>query len=190
MQSFMESIVTPCVQVNVHAALEARPQLLRVQTVFETALEQRSISDMERINLEIAKCSVEGRLSQHPLLQGLILSCIKLLEREEKGLAMTGRNAANSIAANDEAKGLVQEAGATLAILGCNAEMLKRFGQSRAVKRSLKNMTEYGLPSPMLALSQESKIPENLTLIDERLSATTGKSGCDWVADKKVSDVG
>jgi len=190
MQSFMESIVTPCVQVNVHAALEARPQLLRVQTVFETALEQRSISDMERINLEIAKCSVEGRLSQHPLLQGLILSCIKLLEREEKGLAMTGRNAANSIAANDEAKGLVQEAGATLAILGCNAEMLKRFGQSRAVKRSLKNMTEYGLPSPMLALSQESKIRENLTLIDERLSATTGKSGCDWVADKKVSDVG
>ena len=189
MQNFMDSFVVPCVQVNVHAALEARPQLLRVQTMFETALEQRSTSDMERINLEIAKCSVEGRLAQHPLLQGLILSCIKMLEREEKGLSMTGRNASTSIHANDEVKALVQEAGCTLAILGCNAELLKRFGQSRAVKKTLKDMTEKGLPTPMLALSEESKIRDNVTLIDERLSATTGKSGCDLAAGQ-VADVG
>lgn len=176
---FIQKIVGPCLAVNVHAALNAKPQLLRVQSLFEIALTSGMASDMDKLNVEIAKSSIEGKLSKHPMLQGLIVSCLKQVERFEQGKSMVGRAGETSIMFNPAACALAHEAGCALAILGGNGEMLARLGQSsRIIKRSLKDMDGSGLPTPMLALSDPAVISRNMALIDQRLSTTTGKTGC------------
>ncbi|CAK8992367.1 unnamed protein product [Durusdinium trenchii] len=176
--SFVQTVVDPCMRVNVTSALQTRPQLLQAQVLFQEFLQNGDASVMDRVNAEIASATINGKLQHHPLLQGLTMSCLKMLDRQEKGLNMTGRNAATSIQATEEGRMLVQEAGATLAILGCNKEILKRFGQNSATRSVFEDMRAHSLPTPRLALATPTQVQENLQLIDHHLSATTMTSGC------------
>eukprot|EP00435_Cladocopium_sp_Y103_P055676 s553_g18.t1 len=176
-QSFMDTTVDPCMRMNVHAALQSRPQIVQAQTLFTNFLEQGDPAIVDRINVEIAQASLSGKLQNHPLLQGLILSCLKMLDRQERGLQMTGRDDEGSLQFTDEVRYLVQEAGCQLAILGCNKHILQKFGLRQRPK--VPDLTDSGLPTPMIALQSAEMVRENMLLIDQRLSAATETSGCD-----------
>jgi hypothetical protein len=176
-RNFMDTTVEPCMRINVHAALQTRPQIVQAQTLFTNFLEKGDPAIVDRINVEIAQASLSGKLQNHPLLQGLILSCLKMLDREERGLQMVGRDDESSLQFTEEARYLVQEAGSQLAILGCNKHILQKFGLR--CRPQLPDLTDSGLPTPMLALQTAEAVRDNMILIDQRLSAATETSGCD-----------
>ena len=97
LQSFMNSVITPVLQINVTAVLNQKPELLTVQSHFERFLDNPQMEEMDRINVAVAKASLTGRLQNHPLIQGLLLTCLRVLEREESGSTTTkGRVAKTS----------------------------------------------------------------------------------------------
>ena len=174
----LSAVVQTSLNVNVTTAVSAKPYLMQAEGLFQQFLQSGSVSDMDKVNIAIASASIQGKLQQHPLIQGLTLSCYKQLERQERGLAMQGRDKANSMIGSDLGKSLVQQAGATLALAGGNKEMLKLFGRSLvSCSPNVANLHAKSLPNPVLALDNPERLRTNLALIDQRLSASTQSSG-------------
>eukprot|EP00438_Fugacium_kawagutii_P001566 Skav235500 [mRNA] locus=scaffold3432:23399:30233:- [translate_table: standard] len=178
LKSFIEMVVLPCTGVNVTATVKTKPQLLQAQALFSSFLESGDASVMDQIAVQIAQASISGRLHNHPVLQGLTLSTMKMQDPQERGLSLAGRDAKNTPLATEEGRMLVSEAGSTLAILGCNAEVLRRFGQNAVGSKKLGDMTSKSLPTAMLALGSKEVLKQNIEFIDQQLSATSHMSGC------------
>lgn len=182
LQAFMSSVIEPCLQTNVTAALDHKPQLLQVQSHFERFLTNPDAEEMDRVNVAVAQASLTGRLQNHPLIQGLILTCLRVIERQESGVSGTkGRIASNSAMSTETARSLAQNAGQMLAIAGGNSRMLALFGAGVRPWRNTNYSAELeksSLPVPFLSLACSETIRSNMTLIDQRLSAMSKQSGC------------
>ncbi|CAK9028794.1 Uncharacterized protein SCF082_LOCUS18513, partial [Durusdinium trenchii] len=156
LQAFMSSVIEPCLQTNVTAALDHKPQLLQVQSHFERFLTNPDAEEMDRVNVAVAQASLTGRLQNHPLIQGLILTCLRVIERQESGVSGTkGRIASNSAMSTETARSLAQNAGQMLAIAGGNSRMLALFGAGVRPWRNTNYSAELeksSLPVPMQIL--------------------------------------
>lgn len=192
LSSFLSSIVYPSLKINLTTAKLQKPLLLNVQASFEQFLARPDLSDLERIRVMVAEASIKGRLETNPLIQGLIMTCLRVAEREEKGLEAEGitkgRISKSSIMHSDAAKELAHQAGKTLCLVSRgNRHLLKLFGAgqrpfSNGKENYSKSLQTASLPVPFDALDVKGKLASNIMLIDQKLSALSDCSGRNWLA--------
>lgn len=180
-KTFTDMIVRPCLSVNVAQAKGQKPSLLQAQQIFEGFLNDPLQTDAAKVNVAIAQAGLTGKLQSNPTLVGMILTCMKVLDRAEKNQATFGPNAKTSALSCDLAVELASEAGVMLAAAGGNDAWLARFGVSKKHLK-LHNFDEQlqraALANPFLALHQPETIRENMQIIDQKLSSFTDTFGC------------
>ena len=181
--SFLESTVRPAITTNVVALKKIKPGLMQAQLHLEKFLANPNASDVDRIHAIIAQSSLSGRLDAHPLLQGMTLTCLRMLERAEgghegRGLT-TGRIGHNSAMHSEAARELALEAGRRLCLASGNKRLLSRFGcaQKPFAGGCMKMLKEAGLPVPFNSISSEEQLADNLRLADQQMSAVSATSG-------------
>ena len=183
--SFLETRVLPAISVNVVSTKKRKPELLEAQLTFERFLKDPRHSDAEKIDIAVAQAGLQGRLRGDPLMLGMVLSCLKVVDRKEAGKKTHGPNSKESGLGSELAVELAAEAGTVLAASVGNSHFLSRFGFS---KKHLQmddfgeRLRRAGLPVPFLALSHEETIRNNMLQIDQSFSAFTNTCGRDFVA--------
>lgn len=184
---FMTTVVEPTLSVNVVSAAAQKSTHLRAQACFERYLHHPQTDEYEQVNLAIAEASLNGRLQGHPFIMGLILSSLRVLEREEKGITGAGRTqgriAKSSAMSSDAAKDLAMEAARMLCRTGGNHQLLASLGcHTRPFKDEQYTLAlqKLSLPVPFLALADDAVLRSNLEAIDRRHSAFSGRTGCNW----------
>lgn len=181
---FLATVVRPSLAVNVFTASAKKPQLLAAQSMFSKFLQNPNNESLDRMNVALAQSCLEGKLQHHPLVLGMLLNCIRTIDRNLSGLDVRGRNAEDSILGTDVALELARDAGVMLAMAGANQGLLEQFGyQKRNMKLNFENqLVEAGLPTPFLSLDNEEVLMDNLRLLDQKCSMLTGTTGCTLVA--------
>ena len=182
LSEFLDLIVFPTLTVNVTNMKQKKCQLIAAQESFQKFLKDPNASDMERVNVAIADASLSGRLQQNPMVLGLVLGCLKSLERAESNKSTKGPAGEKSAMAGDVAQELARDAGIMLALESGSTALLQRFGMSKqhwGLGDFTTRLKKACMPVPFLALRDKSIMDENITLLDQRMSAFTGTTGCD-----------
>ena len=180
-QEYLSHHVNPVVNINVAAATDKKAGLIQAQDCFERFLRSPGHDELDRINVAIAGAALNGRLHGNPVLIGLVVSCLKLLQRSEDGKKMSGQNSKSDPICSPEAMALAKDAGATLALAGGSRGLLRQLGMTGVAAMSEdyeQRLAKNCLPVPFLALSRNGRLQENVTVIDQRLSSFTDTSGC------------
>ncbi len=169
MKNFIETVVTPCLRVHVGSVDERIPSFA---ADFLASLKSRSTTDAEEINLSIAVAAASGKLEQNPFMQGLLVKCLRTLEREEKGLSTRGRHGHSELERN-----LISDAALTLSMSSKGSPGLaKSLGQRASPpKVYLDDLLGYSLPCPALALLDEKDLHTNLEIVDQRYYRASGE---------------
>ena len=129
----------------------------------------------------IAKASLAGKLQQNPLIMGMLLKCLKVVERQEAGKSTKGRISKQSILGTDTAAQIAQEAGVVLALAGGNAGFLKKFGYHKGHLMGHdfnEKLKQKCLPVPFLSLNDPELLKENMEMLDQKCSLFNRTTGC------------
>lgn len=164
MKEFTSSIIKPCLQVN---AASISTKLPALSLAFANALGNGDLTEMESVSVQIAQFSVSGRLDANPLLQGILVQCMKKIGRDEEFKTMRGRNSGSM---NDTARSLADDAAITLSMLCSNQELARQLGQNaKPVPVVMERLSQNGLPNPMLALCEDAReqLRSNFVHIDQ-----------------------
>ena len=181
LEAFMNNIVKPCVQVNVNVAAKQKPDLVNVQGHFERFLLSQQGTEMDALCIKIAQSSLNGQLANHPMLMGMLVSCIRVLDREANGKSSRGRTGNKDVLVSDTAVNLASQAGTMLALATGSNFLMKKFGFPRVGRNFgdiFSQLESSSLPVPFLSLSSPAHIRNNLELVDQRLSAVNDSCGC------------
>lgn len=137
-------------------------------------------SEEDAISLKLACSVLSGELSSHPLIQGLMLACHRLLDKESRGVtSRSGRWSKHS----EREKSLIQDAGLTLALFGGNAELARQFGlASTSCKISFDILRERSLPTPALGILWDDVMKENWLFLDQ-ISPRTAQQPRGYLAE-------
>lgn len=124
---------------------------------------------MDELNTKMAASLVQGKLNDNPLVQGILVQCMRTLDRLSEGKKLQGRWKDNS--ATEEM--LVRDAALTLAMHGNNQRLAVDLGQNRiAPTISMETLVELGLPNPALSLMFPQQLEQNVLLITNRFPRT------------------
>ena len=178
-KTFLECRVQPCLVQNVTKLAKLQPVLRQANAQLQKFLAQPSADGMDTVKAVIAKACLEGKMDTHPVLQGLALTCLRVLERKEAGLAgcTQGRIKAGSAMHSEAARELAAEAGRLLSLHGGNTRLLKLFSaHTKPLMGIQEKLQQAGLPIPFNSFSS-GLLRENLQLVDQRLSASSGTFG-------------
>ena len=161
---FVNVVARPCMKINVSKVGGAFAELLSRMTA---CLASGQLSEMEEVNARIAAAALSGRLENHPMVHGLTISAVRLLEKQADGIeGLKGRPRDVS----QTEYNLVADAGLSLAIAGGNATLARSFGQRLGAGRvTFDQLNERDLPRPALSLRFEGLLKENMDSIDRRL---------------------
>eukprot|EP00435_Cladocopium_sp_Y103_P017067 s1083_g4.t1 len=158
---FISTVVAPCLRVNATSISYRLPALSHQ---FSNALVSRDITELESLNLAVAEFAVQGRLEENPFLQGLLVNCMRQIERQEKGLGPTGRGKAQT----ETERSLARDSAITLSMLSGNKQLAQKLGQSqKGVKVGVEDLEAHGFPNPMLALMCQEQLESNVELCDQ-----------------------
>ena len=177
--------VDPLLEVNVAQVKQSKTGLVQAQAAFEKYLNSPGHDELERLQVAMAQASLNGKIRGNPLLSGLLVACLKLIQRSDQGKSLAGRGTKNDPLYSAEALDLAREAGSMLALAGGSKSLLKQLGMSGVALRAedfIEKLSRACLPVPFLALNEVKRLRENVTLIDQRLSSFTGTSGCNLLA--------
>lgn len=181
LQSFLDGVVLPAVNVNLQKAADQKPAILQAQSALDRFLKSSDVEEVEQIRVLIAQASLSGRMENHPVLQGLTLSCLRAIEREESGShSLQGRIKEGSAMHTAAAKSLAMEAGRLLALSGCSSRTLKLFHAPMRPWRDRNysaTLVESGLPVPFDALKDVEALRHNVEMADCKLSLATKAHG-------------
>ena len=166
MATFVSTVVNPTLKVHVGTASADVPVFVEK---FLAALQTGQLTEMNRVNLTIARAAATGRLDSNPFIQGLLLKCIRTMDRDERGASHRGR--AGKASALEQA--LVGDAALTLfmAVGGNNKILANKLGQNVSAPRLfLDELPARSLPLPTLALSTSNakQLEQNAVLIDQQ----------------------
>ena len=184
--AFMDGIVAPALRTNITAVGEVQHLVASAQSSLEAFLKDPTTAEVDQVRVHIARAALQGKLQGDHLIQGLILTCLRVAERTEACHSGTGtvrgRVGQDSAMFSEHAKALAMEAGRSLALAGGNIHMYKLFGCSQAPLRGttgnyMAMLEQRGLPRPLLALDQPGRLEDNLACIDQKLSWMTGTHG-------------
>ena len=118
---FVSTIVKPCMQVNVQSVPDNFADVL---CRMSACIASGEVGDSDMATLRVAAGVMHGKLDGHPLLHGLALQCLRLVDKQERGLeSMKGRRSLET----DRETELIADAGFTLAIAGGNKQLAKQF---------------------------------------------------------------
>lgn len=132
-------------------------------------------------NLRIATAAVKGTLQQHPLVQGLTLSALDMVEKEDRGIfTLAGRPTNHS----ETERMLMADAALQLALLSGNKTLARKLGiAATKLKMSLDDLFSLNLPSPGLALSFPDVLTQNFIIIDQRMELQPGAPKSGWASE-------
>lgn len=124
--------------------------------------------ELEEVNLKIMQGVAAGRLDSSPFIQGILVACLRVAEKQERGvLSLRGKKPAST----ETESRLVEEAAFSFAVAGGNRELAAKLGQTmRARHVDLDQLHTHGLPNPMLAMMKAEQMDRNLELIDQRFA--------------------
>ena len=125
--------------------------------------------ELEEINVKIAEQAVRGQLDSSPFLHGILLQMMRKLDKDRRGVGMSGRPFASSALEHE----LISNAAFEFAMMGKNKELALRLGQQlRPRVLSTEALPASGLPNPTLALTTErAEVLQNNLLAIHRLFA-------------------
>ena len=163
LKTFVGTVVKPALA----CAVGSVPQQMESIIARFTAVIAGGAADEEDIvNLRLATSLVKGEMSGHPLIQGLMLQCRRLLQRQSEGKSMRGRRDGQT---TSREHALIADAGLTLALHAGNSALAKEFGISASGCRiNVSELKLHSLPQPALALNWPEVISENFLLCDQR----------------------
>ena len=124
-------------------------------------------SPEDMIDIKMAASCISGKLSGHPLIQGLTLQLHRKLEKESRGIhVMRGRFEEN---VSDLERSLIRDAGLQLAIACGNQTLARSFGLSKDSHRiKFEVLSQHLLPVPPLSILWPDVLRRNFELIDQR----------------------
>ena len=211
-QLFINSVVRPCLKVNV---CSVNDNLAGLASQYVTALQNRRLSEsriaigffslagisdfecfcfftfthillhlliifdwdilricgdqeLEECNVQIAQAAVSGKLDSNPMVQGILMACLRRIGKEERGVTShAGRHPSCTQTEHD----LISNTAFSFALAGGNRELALDLGQNlRPPSLKLEDLAGFGLPNPLLALcpSRSSQLQSNLELIDQQ----------------------
>ena len=172
-RDFYALVVRPGLKVHVGTASGDVPI---VAEKFLASLQTGDVTEMQKVNLAIAKAAATGKLDANPFVQGILIKCVRSLEKAERGVFSTrGRLQAKVTEAE---RSLVADAALTLCMsAGSSKGLAVELGQNACPPRYfLDDLLEHSLPCPALALLTDRKdqLQENLDIIDQRFPRTEG----------------
>lgn len=126
---------------------------------------QRS-QEVDQLNTKIAQSIISGKLNANPFLQGLLVQCLRSLDRDVHAKSSRGRWKDLSVTEEE----LVRDAALTLSMHNKNVQLCSALGQNaRPPTLQLDKLFEHGLPNPALALMSKEQMARNLEIIDQQL---------------------
>ena len=162
LKEFISVVVKPCLQVNVAAIPE---QMTDVIARFTAIIRGGEASEQDACNLKMAASCLSGELESHPLIQGLVLQCRRMIQRQARGVGMDGPRED----CTELEHALICDAGMSLAMATGNSVLAREFGLSSASCRiSLEELDKNGLPNSALALLWPQQLKENFVIADQR----------------------
>lgn len=117
------------------------------------------------MNASIAHAAVTHQLDSCPFVQGLLVRCMRRLEKESRNVD-SNRGRYKECSQTEEQ--LIQDAALQLAISGSNKHLCAKLLQNAKLPRiAVDKLHELSLPNPMLALMNPTRLEENARLIDQ-----------------------
>lgn len=156
----------PTLLVNVE---ECQGELRQLAHFYTSQLASGELSEISQVHCRIVKAVSSGRLMGHPAALGILLKCIDMQEKQEKGIENHRMRKMTDVEA-----GVINEAAVLLACNGASADLMKTLGFSKSMilrtYSRLDTLLEQGLPNPALALLFPEVTEQNVTLIDSATS--------------------
>ena len=91
---FVQSVVEPCLKCVVHRVPD---NLADVIAKFSQCIASGQCTDSEVARIKIACGAIDGSMEDHPLLSGISLQCLRMLEKAERGImTLKGRRSSES----------------------------------------------------------------------------------------------
>ena len=120
-RDFLQICVRPCLLTNVQTVPK---NLVDVAARFSAALASGRANDADAVNIRIAAACLDGRMDEHPFLQGVALQCLRMVEKNRRGIeTMSGRRSLESAKEAD----LIRQAGLTMAINCGNKRLAQKL---------------------------------------------------------------
>ena len=163
LQNFMNTIVFPCLEVNV---VDCNLELRQMANQLSQNLASKELSAIAEVSARIAEAACSGKFAQRPAFLGMITQCLDAIDREDRGVKTLKRPRAMS----DYEAEIVKEAATMLALNGCGGELMREWGFARqAILRSegrLSNLLSQGVPCSALSLLYPQVQAQNAALVD------------------------
>jgi len=118
---FLTTVVKPTLRCNV-SSFEGCFQ--DVAARFEAMIASRDVNDAELSKLKLAAAALDGSIESNPLLEGMALACLRLMDKQKRGVeTMAGRPSKDR---TEREFALVADAGMRLAMATGNGKLGKQ----------------------------------------------------------------
>ena len=175
---FVSLVVQPALKINIDAVPDCMADIIGRLT---TVLRGGALDEQEVANVKAATGFISGSFDGHPLVQGLSLQALRMMEKAQRGIHhMKGRRTLE----NDTETALIADSGLQLAMLGGNPQLMQEFGlPASACRTSLCDLESMSLPQPALAVLFPNVLESNWNLIDQRYQRPKGSCQRSLAAD-------
>lgn len=122
--------------------------------------------ELQAVNVSIAQAAVDGKMDGNPFIQGLLMQCLRKLDKDQRGVQTCGRKAS----CTETERELVESAAFQFALGGGSKELAAEIGQNlRPRPLAVDSLPSLGLPNPALALrsSCTAQLKTNSELADQ-----------------------
>ena len=161
----------PSLLVNVE---ECTGEFRQLSNQFTAQLAGGGVAELQQLGMRIMKATCSGKLLSHPCIMGIVLQCIDVVNREERGI----HTLKQPRKMGDKEQALIQQAGLLLTSNGCSGDLMRAMGFSKlSFLRShsnLDSLLSQGLPCAPLALLKPSVMQQNVALISQMLPPLPG----------------
>ncbi|CAK9013633.1 unnamed protein product [Durusdinium trenchii] len=171
---FRSSVVVPCLSVQSKSINERMTTLF---AGFANALSSEDMTELQQVNFQIAQAAIGGQLDRNPLIQGILVQCLRKLDKEGRGInTLRGRRGA----CTDTEVTLIEDAAMTLTMASCNRALAQEMGQNATAPRlKVEELPEaYSLPNPSLAIDFPDQFANNLELVDSQIGKQSSDPRC------------
>eukprot|EP00435_Cladocopium_sp_Y103_P000434 s270_g1.t1 len=162
--------------MSLHAVEECTGEFRHLANQFTAQLVGGGMDELQQLGLRIMKATCTGKLLNHPCIMGIVLQCIDVVNREERGI----HSLKKPRQLGDREEGMIQQAGLLLTSNGCSADLMRAMGFSKMSylrsHSSLDSLLSQGLPCAPLALLKPPVMEQNVALVDQMLPALPGLS--------------
>lgn len=163
---FIDTCVMPSIKVNVKDCPAEINQLANLFTAQLGSCDDFAKESLHHVTLKILKSTASGKLASNPAAMGIILQCLDVIDRKDRGIQTLKRPKNKT----EVEEGLIQEAAHLLAANGCPSELMRHLGFSKTYTlRSLSAVDALlpsGLPCPPLAIMFNDVLKQNMAIID------------------------